>query len=382
MSGRTYLGWFLAVVAAAVLAIIAFNALSDRYILGHPAGPSVQTVSGFERVLKPAWIDTLKPEMVFAGSSRMREGFDPAIIDPALGVHSFNYGLSSITAYEARRLLQDSLAQPTVKTIFMSMDAFGGGSAAQPVGSGFDETRLAVTADGAPTPRRALWLATTRYLSGGAFGMHALSDYLLAQLKPGQPAAERPDLFNAYSRMTSAGLRKDLTFRFNRTMTLTPWQRGEFDAALAALCPCDVKAVFFFPPDHFAMIERYMANDTAGLLAFKRTALADVQRHNAQCRSKVALFDFLTLNAITGESIGPDGSTAHLDLIHFRPPVGLRLLHTMLGKGEPLGVDLAMAPDADARIEHLRADVAAWRAAHASPAAASPAKVSGSHSED
>src|SRR5689334_1680855 len=144
-------------VMAAVAVIVAFNAISDAYILSAPVGKSIQTVSGFERVLKPAWIESLKPQMVFVGSSRMREGFDPALIDPALHVRSFNYGLSSITAYEARRLIQDTIAQSSVKTLFMSMDAFAGGSAAQPIGSGFDETRLAVAANGEPTPRRGLW---------------------------------------------------------------------------------------------------------------------------------------------------------------------------------------------------------------------------------
>src|SRR5579862_6163088 len=120
MPGRRYLTWFLGVVVVAVAAMAAFNTFADAFILSRATGQSVQTVSGFERVMKPAWLDSIKPEMVFAGSSRMREGFDPALIDPALHVRSFNYGLSSITAYEARRLIQDSAAQPSVRTIFMS----------------------------------------------------------------------------------------------------------------------------------------------------------------------------------------------------------------------------------------------------------------------
>ncbi len=371
MSGRAYLAWFLGVVTAAVVAMALFNALTDIYVLSSPAGKSIQTVSGFERVLKPAWLDSIKPEMVFAGSSRMREGFDPAIIDPALHVRSFNYGLSSITAYEARRLIQDSAAQPSVKTIFMSMDAFAGGSAAQPTGSGFDELRLAVTTDGTPTPRRPLWLATTRYLSGGALGMHALSLYLMLQLKTGQTAADRPDLFTAYSRVTPDGFRKDLIFRNARTMVLTDWQRLEFDAALAAVCSKSVRTVFFFPPDHFAVIERYMANDMEGLFAFKRAAQADVKRHNTQCRGKVGLFDFMYLNDITGENIGQAGGANHLDLIHFRPPTGLRLLRRMLAANDT-GLDMLGLPNSEK--DRLRDDVVAWRKTHAAAPPATDSK--------
>jgi hypothetical protein len=362
MRGRGYLGWFLGVVATAVVAMIAFNAFADAYILSAPQGKSLQTVSGFERVLKPAWLDSIKPDTVFAGSSRMREGFDPTLIDPALHVRSFDYGLSSISPYEARRLIQDSAAQPSVRTIFVSMDAFASTAANERAGSGFDELRLAVTASDQPTPRRSLWLFTTRYLSGGGLGMHALSLYLLAQLKAGQTAAERPDLFTAYSRMTPNGFRKDLAFRSGRQMAWSAAARREFNMALDTLCNTNIRTYLFFPPDHFAMIERYMANNADGLLAFKREALQDVQRHNARCHAKVALFDFLTLNDLTREEIGPQGST-YVDLIHFRPPVGVALAQRMLGQSG-IGTDLTASSDPEAEIEHLKADAAAWRVAH------------------
>jgi len=206
--------------------------------------------------------------------------------------------------------------------------------------------------------------------------MHGLSLYLLAQLGPGQTAAERPDLFNAYSRMMPAGFQKDLAFRYGRTVAMTAWQRDEFRAALAALCNSHVHATFFFPPDQFAVVERYMANGAASLLAFKRSALADVEAHNARCPAKVALYDFMYLNALTGEDIGLDGSDVHLDLVHFRPPVGMRLLKRMLG-GNDIGIDL-LAPGGAASIERLTADVVAWRKTHASapkPANAKPPRA-------
>ncbi len=209
MSAKTYLAWFLSVVAAAVAVLMVFNAVADGIILSDRNGGSIQTVSGFERVLKPVWIDSVAPSLVFVGSSRIREGFDPVLVDTAFHVRSFDYGVSSITAYEARRFLQDALAHPTVKTVVVALDAFTGTGEAQKFGPGFDELRLAVTADGKPTPRRALWQFATRYLSGGAAGMHALGLTLLLHLAPGQTAADRPDLFEAYGHMTAAGLRRE-----------------------------------------------------------------------------------------------------------------------------------------------------------------------------
>jgi hypothetical protein len=345
MSAKRYLIWFLSIVLLAVAALVAFNAGAERYILSDRNGPSIQTVSGFERVLKPVWLENIEPSMVFVGSSRMREGFDPVLIDPAFHVRSFDYGVSSITAYEARRFAQDALAHPSVKTIVMAMDAFAGTSAAQKIGPGFDELRLKVTPEGDPTPRRPLWLFTTKYLSGGAAGMHALSLYDLLQIGPRQTAADRPDLFEAYSHMTDKVKQHDLSNRAERTVRMGAWQHAEFRTLLAELCPRkDVRAVFFFPPDNYAVIALYLKNDHTGLVAFKEAILADVERHNASCEGKVTLFDFMNHNAVTDEKMTGGVSQNYLDLVHFRPPVGVRLLRRMLGEGnaEPgLGVKLA-----------------------------------------
>lgn len=343
MSAKQYLVWFLSVVALAMAGLIAFNAFAEHVILTDRNGPSIQTVSGFERVLKPAWLDSIAPTMVFVGSSRMREGFDPVLIDPAFHVRSFDYGVSSITAYEARRFTEDALAQSSVNTIVMALDAFSGTGAAQKFGPGFDELRLKVTAEGAPTPRRALWLFATRYLSGGAAGMHALGLYDLAQLGPRQAAADRPDLFEAYGRMSEAGKRRDLANRAGRVMAMGAWQHAQLEAVLADLCPRrDVRTFLFFPPDNYAVIALYLKNDHDGFVAFKQTVLADVERHNAACEGKVALFDFLNRNAITDANMTGGSSADYLDLVHFRPPVGVRLLRRMLGTGkDAAGVELA-----------------------------------------
>ena len=84
MENTRYAVWFLTTVALALLALMGFNALAGAYILNHPAGGSTQTLSGFERALKPVWLKQIQPQLVFAGSSRVRDGFDPVLIDPAL----------------------------------------------------------------------------------------------------------------------------------------------------------------------------------------------------------------------------------------------------------------------------------------------------------
>src|SRR5271154_4675513 len=170
METNRYPVWFLGVVLLAIAALMEFNWAAGAYIFSNPQGASVETLSGFERALKPVWLEQIRPDLVFVGSSRVRDGFDPTLIDPALHVKSFNSGASSLPPYEPRRFVQDALAQPSVKNILVSLDAFSSNSGAGEAVPGFDETRLAVPPSGPPTPRRALWQFTSRYLSGGALG--------------------------------------------------------------------------------------------------------------------------------------------------------------------------------------------------------------------
>jgi hypothetical protein len=289
----------------------------------------VQTLSGFERALKPVWLEDSEPELVFAGSSRVRDGFDPVLIDPHLKTRSFNYGASSITPYETRRFVQDALAHPSVKTIVVALDAFTGNGGVGEALPSFDETRLAVTPSGDPTPRRALWLFTTRYLSGGALGMNALAAWSLAQLKSGQSAADRPDLFPAYGHMDQSVLQRDLNYRRARVMRMGDGPARELSTMLAAACHAPARLILFFPPDNMAIIARYRQSDAASFEAFKQTARQAVSRHNRQCQNKTALFDFMAPNPLTQETLENGSSRDYVDLVHFRPPAGLWLLGQM-----------------------------------------------------
>lgn len=329
MERTRYAFWFLGTVVLVIAALAAFNALANAYIFAHPSGASVETLAGFERALKPVWLEQIRPKLVFVGSSRVRDGFDPALIDPALNTRSFNYGASSMTPYEARRFVQDALAQPSVTQVVVALDAFTGNGGPGEALPSFDETRLAVTPDGAPTPRRKLWLFTTRYLSGGALGMNALSAWSLAQLKNGQTAADRPDIFDAYSHMNRAVLQHDLNYRRARAMRMGDGAASEFSTMLADACHARARLTLFFPPDNMAIIERYRQTDATGFDAFKQKVRDAVARHNKTCANKAALFDFMAPNPLTTETLKDGQSPDYVDLVHFRPPAGLWLLRQM-----------------------------------------------------
>lgn len=329
MERTRYAFWFLGTVIAAIAALMAFNWAAGAYILRHPQGASVQTLSGFERALKPVWLAQTKPELVFVGSSRVRDAYDPTLVDPALHVRSFNYGASSMTPYEARRFTQDALAQPSVKNVVVALDAFTGNGGEGEALPSFDETRLSVTPQGAPTPRRWLWLFTTRFLSGAALGMNGLSAWSLLQLKPGQTAADRPDVFGAYNHMTQAVMRHDLDYRRARAMRMGAGAAHEFQAMLSAACHASARLTLYFPPDNMAIIARYRETDAAGFAAFKQQVSDAVSAHNAACPNKARLFDFMQPNALTRETLVNGQARDYVDLVHVRPPAGLWLLRQM-----------------------------------------------------
>jgi hypothetical protein len=225
--------------------------------------------------------------------------------------------------------VQDALAQSQVKNILVSLDAFSSSSGAGEALPGFDETRLAVTPSGAPTPRRDLWLFTTRFLSGGALGMNALSVWSLVQLKPGQSAADRPDLFDAYSHMTQAVMDRDLDYRRARGLRMGPRAAEELKTMLTAACNAKARLTLFFPPDNMAIIAVYRRTDASGFDDFKRQVLEAVAAHNAACPNRTALFDFMAANTLTTESLKNGQAADYVDLVHFRPPAGLWLLRQM-----------------------------------------------------
>ncbi|HKQ45335.1 MAG TPA: hypothetical protein VJS47_08075 [Rhizomicrobium sp.] len=329
MEKTRYAFWFLATLLSAVALFAGFNALAGAYILRHPQGGSIQTLSGFERALKPVWLTQIRPELVFVGSSRVRDGFDPTLIEPALKLRSFNYGASSMTPYEARRFVQDALALSSVRRIVVGLDVFTGDGGAGEALPSFDETRLAVTPQGAPTPHRALWQITNRFLSGGALGMNALSAWSLMQLKTGQSAGDRPDIFSAYGRMTPAIMQRDLAYRRARTMRMGEGAAREFSTMLAAGCQARAKLILFFPPDNLAIIARYRQSDSTGFEAFKQKVHRTVANHNRRCPNQAELFDFMAPNALTRETPKAGPSRNYVDLVHFRPPAGLWLLRQM-----------------------------------------------------
>jgi hypothetical protein len=103
----------------------------------------------------------------------------------------------------------------------------------------------------------------------------------------------------------------------------------ELSTMLASTCHAHARMALFFPPDNMAIVARYRQSDNAGFETLKQIVRDAVAHHNARCENKVALFDFMALNALTRETLQNGSSRDYVDLVHFRPPAGLWLLRQM-----------------------------------------------------
>lgn len=372
MDPARYVRTFLVVVGLGATLLVGFNAGAEAIISRHPQASSLEMLSAFARVMKPAWLARSPASLVVIGTSRVRDGFDPELIQQQTGLTVFNYGVSGATAYEAFRYTQDAMSRPNVDTIVVGASAFAAGSPSQPVGAGFDEEDLARTADGAPTPRRDMELMETRYLSGGAVGLHVQALALLAELGNDTPA-RRPDLFESYARMDTDDLAKGQSHHLGRAVRLTSWRRSYLERTLDQFCGGRVRAYLFFPPDHFSITAEWASNDEAGLIAFRDAIAESVDRHNRTCGARISLFDFQGLSRVTAEVLRPGQTSRYYrEAVHYRPTVGMMILQRMLADrpipaAPEFGREVVSPGQARAPIDLLAADLARWRTSAAAP---------------
>lgn len=169
-----YVRRVLRLVVSGACLIALFNAVIDPYdVVGAPRWPGInQYKHGTRensRIAKVYQVERARPVTVIIGSSRTEMALDPR--HPALVQQpAFNLSIEGATDYELWRLLQHALAVAPVKEAFIGLDYYSLGQG-RSTGSGFEETRLAVRADGSPTPHRhsdllpALFSATALNLS-------------------------------------------------------------------------------------------------------------------------------------------------------------------------------------------------------------------------
>jgi hypothetical protein len=157
MSGSKYLAWCLSLALLIVAAVAAFNWFADPCGIYHYGGAhdwihNRPALTDDEFIHKAHEVRVHPPDVIFLGNSRAAEGLDPHA--PGVPANAYNLALHHSTIYEAWRNLQNACSVHTPQTVVIGIDQMWF-AANLPASDAFSEDRLAVRADGRPTP----WLA-------------------------------------------------------------------------------------------------------------------------------------------------------------------------------------------------------------------------------
>lgn len=77
------------------------------------------------RFAKPLQVINLKPQTIIVGSSRVRDGMDPAILAGFAPAPIMNYGTAGMRATEGARFIRHAIDVGEVKTVIWGLDFFG-----------------------------------------------------------------------------------------------------------------------------------------------------------------------------------------------------------------------------------------------------------------
>ena len=172
MSASKYLACCLSLAVLIVAFVGAFNYFADPCGIYHygEEGDWIHNrpfLTDYEFIHKAHEVRVHPPDVLFLGNSRAAEGLDPRA--PGVPPNAYNLALHHGTIYEAWRNLQNACSVHTPKTVVIGIDRqwFAATLAAS---DAFSEDRLAVQADGSPTP----WLTFhTADLAASLFSLPA-----------------------------------------------------------------------------------------------------------------------------------------------------------------------------------------------------------------
>src|SRR4051812_23549538 len=128
MTAKIYLCALLLSILASLLAVVAFNQLVNPYgisfvnikIEGFNARTMVRTKH--DRVVKLYDVLNTRPRTVILGTSRVKQGFDPAFLSSTAYAPVYNAGIDMASIAEYRRFLEAyARNNPPIKNVFLEL---------------------------------------------------------------------------------------------------------------------------------------------------------------------------------------------------------------------------------------------------------------------
>ncbi len=390
-----YLATWLLLALVMIAGLAGFNALVDPY--GVFGAPPIEGFNRFkygfnhhQRIAKPHALERHSPATVILGSSRVASALDPEHPGFRHGP-VYNLGIDATGIYEVYRLAQHAQAVRPLDEVVLAVD-FYMFNADWPTQVDFDESRLAVTVDGAPNRNRIPELLSL-LISGDVSGESWWSLRHQRDQETHYTALGRRDENNDDAQAFSRGGQR-LVFQASEKRFVhygySPQGKGYLLHDKAGGSPfiwlrrllddCRARGTRVHLVINPVHARQYEVMAALGLWPayqdWKRRVLATtLEEAAAHASAPYPLWDFGVINDITTESVPPLGDRVTMmhwyrESSHFRKVLGDRMLDRILA--EPPATDapadgfgLRLTPDnIEAQLSLQARRFAEWQASH------------------
>lgn len=384
-----FLRRFFLLGTTVLLAVLAFNILIDVYqAFDTPTWSGVNAekhgADRHARIAKAYALRHFRPQAVILGSSRAESAFDPAHPYFA-GLRTYNLAFPGASLYEQYRYLQHATAVGVVMKVLVTVDFFQFLGATQWVSDDFDESRLALDADGRPAAYP--WRDVARLaLSGSALhdSWRSLRDQ---RRKPSiyrvdgyrDDSGDVPEMLKkpggqrAEFLQSERGYAETYALRRNLVRDTHAIQRSAYDdfrRMLEWAREHGSAVVFVIPAVHARHLELIRQLGLWPQFEAWKRALVKIAGETSgaeRCR----IWDFSVYDAVSGESLPPAGSAMRWwrESSHASRAAGKAMLDRMAGLASPSAGTCLSGAGIDAWLQHVNSAGEIWRGAHAADVA-------------
>ncbi len=354
---------FMTVTLAATIA--AANWWIDPFAIWHPERGSQPVDRGHGRMTKIHWIASADADLLVLGNSHANGGFSAASFKRlGLAKRPFNGSYPGAQIYSMRRSFQHYAQVSKLKTAVVVLDILNFFDERTAVG-GFEEDRLAVTADG---DRNRLWwlgdaVRTTLTWSAIGSSFEAVSapprrNNPKNGFRPCTPAAV-PHEAKSVIAMLPARYK-----RFRDNTFLDETGESDWQAEVARLFETarkhHIKLYVVIPPAHVAY---YIALEETGYWEEYLTLVRKLSELASEAGGDIEVFDFTGFTKIqTEDLLSAPTSTYWADTDHFQCHTGDIIVARLAGKLEKFpGFGRRVVPEqAEAHTARIETEKAAW----------------------
>lgn len=335
----------LIVSALAVLALAAaFNAWFDPFGVWRSYAETESKpnylrmkpgIDNDPRFAKPLQVINLKPKTIIVGSSRVRDGMDPALLTGLAPAPIMNYGTAGMRATEGARFIRHAIDVADVRCIIWGLDFFGFNDREMDE-MGSDRFGVLQPHFRAHDMGRLLLAWPTLDLSADMTDNKAITRANGFNLAPATPA----EAIDASIMRNAVGFAK-APFLYGKFDSFSQHMQ-EVESALAYATAKGVKVYLYTSPLHGMVIEAvFQAGADQAFLRWKREIASLARKYH------IPLVDYMNYSSITTTK-GRAAAEFFFDGAHFTPAVSRMILGQWfpVDSRRPADFGVALTPDA------------------------------------